>query len=359
MRASLSAASRRGYVPLLLGLALCLAKPSLLSAEESADVQKQSLAQLNEGGGVGGSGSTVLPDLFTGTLQYSYPIEVPAGRKGMAPKLALRYSSHGTNGWAGYGWNLDIPYIQRQGPRKGVPTYDDAQDRFLFVSGDATIELIPRPEWGAGYYGAKIEGGFAKFYNTNPSTTGWIVTDKSGMKQWFGTTAASRLDRASDLWWLDGDKKYRWYLNAVSDLNGNTMTFAYQKEAFYASTKGLVYNDGTFRRGMCNQIYVSRIDYPNSSVIFDWEGRADGHSTFFAGFCAWMDKRLKLIEVFGDTQRLRTYRLDYDDFSNAPNQSAYSRLKAITQYDRNATVSASGATWTVVGNSLRREGPIV
>jgi len=33
------------------------------------------------------------PDLFTGMMNHSIPISVPAGRKGMEPKLALTYRS--------------------------------------------------------------------------------------------------------------------------------------------------------------------------------------------------------------------------------------------------------------------------
>lgn len=63
-------------------------------------------------GGNAGSG-TVLPDLFTGTLSYGIPIEVPPGRKGIAPDLALTYSSGNRNGWVGMGWGLDVESVER------------------------------------------------------------------------------------------------------------------------------------------------------------------------------------------------------------------------------------------------------
>ena len=47
------------------------------------------------GGGVSG-----------GTATYSLPLEIPPGRKGMAPDLDLNYSSKGGNGVLGVGWSL-------------------------------------------------------------------------------------------------------------------------------------------------------------------------------------------------------------------------------------------------------------
>jgi hypothetical protein len=64
-------------------------------------------------------------DLFSGGASYSYPIEVPAGRGGLAPQLALSYNSTGVDwpaspwdhdvqaSWVGYGWSLDVGSISR------------------------------------------------------------------------------------------------------------------------------------------------------------------------------------------------------------------------------------------------------
>ncbi len=53
------------------------------------------------------------PDLFTGTMRHSIPIVVPAGRKGMEPKLSLTYRSMPQNGWLGLGWELEVGDIER------------------------------------------------------------------------------------------------------------------------------------------------------------------------------------------------------------------------------------------------------
>ena len=53
-------------------------------------------------------------DLFSGALNYSVPIEVPPGRNGMQPNLALTYHSGRRNGWVGVGWDLSVGTITRQ-----------------------------------------------------------------------------------------------------------------------------------------------------------------------------------------------------------------------------------------------------
>lgn len=76
-------------------------------SESQSGVQKPGLQS------GGGSGGTVMPDLFTGTMSYSIPIEVPPGRKGMDPGLALTYRSSNGNGVVGMGWEMEVGAIER------------------------------------------------------------------------------------------------------------------------------------------------------------------------------------------------------------------------------------------------------
>src|SRR5262245_51034120 len=57
-----------------------------------------------------------------GDARLSYPIELPPGRQGMQPSLALAYSSSGGNGWVGLGWDLQAPAVAVD-VRWGVPRY--------------------------------------------------------------------------------------------------------------------------------------------------------------------------------------------------------------------------------------------
>ena len=70
----------------------------------------------------------LLADLFTGTGNFTIPLELPAGRNGLGPQLSLHYSTGNGNGPFGMGWDLSLPGVRRK-TSKGVPRYrDDAAD---------------------------------------------------------------------------------------------------------------------------------------------------------------------------------------------------------------------------------------
>ncbi len=53
-------------------------------------------------------------DQTTGALVQRVPLDIPPGRNGLTPDLALVYNSQDlTDGIVGYGWSLSIPYIER------------------------------------------------------------------------------------------------------------------------------------------------------------------------------------------------------------------------------------------------------
>ena len=68
----------------------------------------------------------------SGTANMSYPIEIPQGRQGMQPNLALTYSSGGGNGWLGVGWDISVPSITVE-TRWGVPRYDQFKESDTYI----------------------------------------------------------------------------------------------------------------------------------------------------------------------------------------------------------------------------------
>lgn len=65
-----------------------------------------------------------------GAVSLNYPIQVPVGRSGVQPSLALSYSSTGGDGWTGIGWSLGLGAITRT-PEYGALFYD-SRDTFTW-----------------------------------------------------------------------------------------------------------------------------------------------------------------------------------------------------------------------------------
>ena len=102
---------------------------------------------------------TALPDLFTGAMSYSVPIQVPPGRKGMQPSLALTYNSNNRNGWLGVGWELEVGSIERS-TKRGV---DYTGDSYILRMAGAGIDLVNvATGTDQNEYRPKIESSFAK-----------------------------------------------------------------------------------------------------------------------------------------------------------------------------------------------------
>lgn len=274
------------------------------------------------GGTVSGSG-TVMPDLFTGTMSYSIPIEVPAGRKGMNPGLALTYRSDNESGWVGVGWDLDVGAIERNASQ-GINYNGD--DVLLRMSGSA-INLIY--DSTNAMYRAKIEGGFIKvtaIKDINGNIISWIATDKAGTQYFYGSTAASRQDNPAD-----ATKIFKWCLDKAQDTNGNFMNLSYVK-----TVQGQPY---------AGQIYLDRIDYtgngtlqPTNYVKFYLEPRNDAPVMNSTNFGVTTAYRLKTIDVFGNGNRIRAYALAYAPYSASTGRSL---LASIQQYGKDAVVDTT------------------
>jgi len=58
---------------------------------------------------------------FTGTFSTGVPIEIPPGRNGLQPALALSYSSSGKAGVAGVGWDIPASSILPDRSSSGDP----------------------------------------------------------------------------------------------------------------------------------------------------------------------------------------------------------------------------------------------
>ena len=310
-------------------LVLCAAL-SLLSGVTAQAIEEKVLGkEVVDGTDTSANTDTPLPDLFTGTMSYRIPIEVPPGRRGVDPGIVLTYKSTNGNGWLGVGWELEMGAIERS-TKKGV---NYGGNEFLQRGPGGVSELveISAPGSSPKEYRAKIEGSFTKYlyYGTYISGdyygTYWEAISKKGVHFRFGYTTRQA---------LGANNTYKWYLDRITDPNGNYASFNYTT------------NDST------NQIYLREIDYtgndtaspnlsPTNSVIFNLEDRNDAITLYTTNFPVKTAKRLKSIEIksliSGVSTLVRKYVLNYDAYGSTTENryspvTGRSVLASVTEY---------------------------
>ncbi|MFA6096302.1 MAG: LamG-like jellyroll fold domain-containing protein [Candidatus Paceibacterota bacterium] len=242
--------------------------------------------------------STPESDAATGALVYSYSIETPPGRNGIQPSLGLSYNSQNASNdnIMGYGWSVDISYIERINKKGTDKLYTEnyfsssISGELVFISGTQ--------------YSAKIENGdFLKYEFSNNT---WTVTDKSGTKYKFGLNANSRQDNPND-----SAKVYKWMLEEVRDLNDNYIRYEYFKDA--------------------GQIYPSRIIYTGNgatdgifTVEFIRETRSDANTSYVSGFQVKTSYRINEIQAKANGIWVKKYALAYTTGDNTVRSTLYS-----------------------------------
>ncbi|MEV6107918.1 SpvB/TcaC N-terminal domain-containing protein [Streptomyces sp. NPDC051940] len=160
-----------------------------------------------------------------GDASLSYPLTLPGGRAGMQPSLALAYSSAADSTWAGTGWDLAVPSIGVD-TRWGVPRYDTATETETYLMGGEQLTPVahrgaPKPRTENKVFRSRVEGGFARIERRgdSPRTYSWVVTDKKGVRWFYGGEGAVLTDDAGNV--------FSWALRETRDLTGNTVRYRY------------------------------------------------------------------------------------------------------------------------------------
>ncbi|MCA9400127.1 MAG: VCBS repeat-containing protein, partial [Candidatus Omnitrophica bacterium] len=245
------------------------------------------------------SSITTEADPHTGSANLSIPIQVPTGRGGIQPNLAIAYNSSNPNGMFGVGWGLEIGSIKVL-TKNGAPTYDSNTEYMLMQSGSAQ-ELVEDPA-DPGIFYPKVESAFLKIEKLSE---GWQVTDTNGIKYFYGTNAnkeAQEFDPA------DPSRIYKWCLEKVVDLHGNYMEFSY----FRDETNGdnVLYPDEINYGG--NEIagqtlaHFAKVKFNRSTP------RSDIQTSYLRGFKGVNRYLINniVVSVEGTTQR--TYQITYN-----------------------------------------------
>jgi len=153
-----------------------------------------------------------------GAASYTFPIIVPPGRNGMAPSLALRYSSNSPlRGGIAAGWTLDLPSIERDFSL-GV----DGGLQYRANVGSAAGRLVEVPDDLAyddavAAYRINFDETFTRFFKRTPNdffiSNTWTALTADGIKHNFDD---GQLIFATDP---------RWHITSQEDPFSNTVTY--------------------------------------------------------------------------------------------------------------------------------------
>ncbi len=270
----------------------------------------------------------------SGAANYSIPINVPAGRNGLRPSVALTYSSQRGAGLAGVGWHLaGFSTITRcgkilavDGERTGV-NYD-GDDRFCL---DGQL-LILR----SGTYGANGATYRPEIHNyelvTSHGSVGshspdWFeVKMRNGLIYRYGNDGNSQMVAPGT-----GGEVDTWALNEIRDTVGNTILFGY-----YESTGDFEFVPTEIKwtagNGNSTPLYKLRFDYHDRTSGGD---KPDVRRGYRAGVAWERTKRLHKISYQHHNGSAYTdvhvYTLAYSSQGNTGAATGRSQLISVTQ----------------------------
>ncbi|MEM6700811.1 MAG: SpvB/TcaC N-terminal domain-containing protein, partial [Bacteroidota bacterium] len=306
-------------------LIFCISFASLFAQSVDKSGVKTNTISLPTGpGSIEGLGESFQPSLNTGQANYGVSFALPAGTAGHAPSLGLSYNGGSGNGAIGTGWNMNLPFVQRQCD-KGIPLYvddsngldddydgqiDEVDELDVFIN-EMKEELVLTE---AGYYFCENEGAFVRYKKVEDH---WEAHLPNGTLLEFGLTTNARIIDEST------NNTYSWLLERMTDVNGNTITYRYTS---FNCKKDL------------NQKYLSQVAYGAGAppweafhfVQLEYEDRFDWFEDARAGFS--LRTGMRLSKVYIGTQGVeleghlagdfnqdgikdhlnRLYQLDYD-----------------------------------------------
>nr|CEL15614.1 Mll6838 protein [Kibdelosporangium sp. MJ126-NF4] len=249
-----------------------------------------------------------------GDARLSYPLEVPKGRAGLEPKLAVGYNSSGTNGWLGVGWDISAPTISVD-TRWGVPRYDAGLETETYVlNGEQLTPVAHRgvlqKRTAEKVFHARVESRFDRIvrHGDRPANYWWEVTDKQGTRMLFGGAANTTLADAAG-------RVATWAVREVRDTNDNVMRYRYATVSDGGTDKSKVPGSNLYPQRIT---YTGRGDADGRySVTFLRDRdrgeprRADVQIDARGGFKKVTADLLRRVEVKLDNNLVRAYELNY------------------------------------------------
>lgn len=277
-------------------------------------------------------------DEFSGTFSYTAPIEFPAGRQNLGPIFSLNYNhQRATIGsMAGYGWELTIPSIQRDGRSGTNRLYTDNYFK-LNLGGSADLVPVSVDASGHGTYGKRIESDFA---DINFQADGsWKITDKLGTVYTFGNDTTSTVVDPNN-----SQHVYQWYLKEVRDTNDNYVRYEYAKDSNQVYPKRIVYTG----HGTTDGIY--EIKFQPFATNFPATATNVQSISYRSGFSIETRFLLTRIEALTSGVVTRAYDISYQDgnkkFLTSITPRAYKNGVEITKDQTTFSYSVDAPSYT-------------
>ncbi|MGA9638687.1 SpvB/TcaC N-terminal domain-containing protein, partial [Flavobacterium sp.] len=283
----------------------------LPESPETSGYTPTSIKDLKAASPLVGMGSIAPPSANpNGAGTTSFGIQIPKGRSGMQPSLALQYSSDGSHSWAGWGWDVSIPSVNIE-TRWGTPRYDSNLETESYnIAGDGLLPNAHRSAWVSRtadkQFRPRKEGAFQKIIRkgNSPQNYYWVVTDKSGIISYYGGTPTG-LAVNSVLQDVNGNIGH-WALSMQVDLRGNTITYEYEKSSGELFIKTIYYTGKGADKGAYSVRFIKDADLGEAT-------RKDVMINARLGFKQLNDKLLRKIEVRFKDEMVRSYELKYKE----------------------------------------------
>lgn len=195
------------------------------------------------GGAIRGIGEKFAANPVTGTGSLTIPLPLSPGRSEFTPSLALAYDSGAGQGSFGMGWGVGLPTITRK-TDKGLPTYQDAAERDVFVLSGAE-DLVPttgadgRPlqlarsvdgrDYAVVRYRPRVEGLHARIERWRDLVTDdvhWRSVSRENVTTIYGKDAESRIADPDS---VEG-RVFSWLACESFDDRGNAVVYGYRRE---------------------------------------------------------------------------------------------------------------------------------
>ncbi|MBR4790825.1 MAG: hypothetical protein IK024_08050, partial [Treponema sp.] len=246
----------------------------------------------------------------SGDAAFSFILDIPAGRSGLQPQIAVSYSSAGGNGIMGKGFDVNFGSTISIDTRKKLPDYNESDAYLkdgvkLKAAGSSNKEyrLLRRS------VKEKIER-----HNAFSKDDWWEITDTHGTVYRYGyykaytdtenNAYAGKKDENGK------DKIYTWYLSEVENADGNTILYEYEKDKEYVYPSKITYTgnvkDSKQEKGKYEVIfkYIKDQDERHRQDV-----RVDARSRFVME-CRWL---LGSIESGYNGKVTRKYCFSYEE----------------------------------------------